>query len=160
MLRAEDSNIAGRALVGTAAAVVGVAACFGAASLTDGPLMVVVRGATATSVPFGAAVAVTAAAGGGAYLLARLAGRAPRSRRVFLTLTTAGLLASAVPPLLAATTVATAVWLVVMHAIAALALVPLIASGLPSLRTVDAAAKDHPTSDMEPGNFVATDGNL
>ena len=51
-------------------------------------------------------------------------------------LTTAGLLASAVPPLQAATTVSMAIWLLVMHAVAALALVPVVASGLPSARPV------------------------
>ena len=66
--------------------------------------------------------------------MARPAGRAPRPRRIFLLLTTAGLLASAVPPLQAATTVSTAIWLLIMHAVAALALMPVVASGLPSAR--------------------------
>ena len=108
-------------------AVVAVSACFFVASVTGAALTVAVRGNEPTPVPFGAAVFATAAAGVGAYVLARLAGRVPRPRRVFLLLTTAGLLASAVPPLQAATTVSTAIWLLIMHAVAALALVPVVA---------------------------------
>ena len=115
-------------------AVVAVSACFFVASVTGAALTVAVRGNEPTPVPFGAAVFATAAAGVGAYVLARLSGRAPRPRLVFLLLTTAGLLASAVPPLQAATTVSTAIWLLIMHAVAALALVPVVASGLPSAR--------------------------
>ena len=121
-------------LVGTAGALVGVSACFFVASMTGATLIVAARDTGATTVPFGAAVFATVAAGGGAYFLARLAGRAPRPRRIFLLLTTAGLLASTVPPLQAATSVSTLIWLLVMHAVAALALVPVVASGLPTAR--------------------------
>lgn len=95
--------------------------------------MVAVRD-TVNQVPFGAAVVATAAAGGGAYLLARLAGRTARPRKTFLMITTAGLLISAVPPLQAATTGSTVIWLLVMHAVAALALIPVLSSGLPRAR--------------------------
>ena len=131
---AERHGLGRRALLGTTVAVVAVSACFFVASVTGAALTVAVRGNEPIPVPFGAAVFATAAAGVGAYVLARLAGRAPRPRRIFLLLTTAGLLASAVPPLQAATTVSTAIWLLIMHAVAALALVPVVASGLPSAR--------------------------
>ena len=121
-------------LVGTAGAVVGVSACFFVASLKGVALIVAVRDTGAAPVPFGAAVFATAAAGGGAYVLARVAGRAPRPRRIFLYLSTVGLLASAVPPLQAATGLSTLIWLLVMHAVAALALMPVVASGLPTAR--------------------------
>ena len=140
MLSAEHLGGAGRrglgrpTLAGTALAVVGVGACFVVASLAGAALMVAVRGSGATSVPFGAAVSATVAAGGGAYVLARLAGRASRPRRMFLLWATAGLLASAVPPLQAATGVSTLIWLLVMHVVAALALVPVVASGLLTAR--------------------------
>ena len=117
--------------------MVAVSACFMVASLTGAALQVAARDTTATPVPFGAAVFATAAAGGIALVLARLAGRAHHPRRTFLLLTMAGLLASAIPPLQAATTVSTAIWLLIMHAVAALALVPVVASGLPSTRPVD-----------------------
>lgn len=119
---------------GTVGAVIGVSACFFTASLTGADLMVAVRDTGANLVPFGAAVVATVAAGGGAYVLARLALRAARPRRMFLLLTAAGLLATAVPPLQAATTLSTAIWLLVMHAVAAIALVPVVASALPARR--------------------------
>src|SRR3954454_299847 len=122
-----------RALVGTTAAVGLVIGCFLIASWTDAALTVTVRDAV-TPVPLGAAVFATAAAGGVAYLLARLAGRTARPRLTFLTVTIAGLLASVVPPLAAAIDTGTAVWLLVMHAVAAAALIPVIASGLPTAR--------------------------
>ena len=131
---AERHRLGRRTLLGTTVAVVAVSACFFVASVTGAALTVAVRGNEPTPVPFGAAVFATAAAGVGAYVLARLAGRVPRPRRIFLLLTAAGLLASAVPPLQAATTVSTAIWLLIMHAVAALALVPVVASGLPSAR--------------------------
>ena len=131
---ADPRDLSRRVLVGTASAVVGVSASYLVASLTGATLMVAVRDTGATPVPFGAAVIATVAAGGGAYVLARLARLAPRPRRVFLLLTAAGLLASAAPPLLAANTASTAIWFLIMHAVAALALVPVVASGLPSLR--------------------------
>ena len=48
--------------------------------------------------------------------------------------TIVGLLASAVPPLQASSDAATAIWLLVMHAAAALALIPAVASALPTAR--------------------------
>lgn len=120
-------------LVGTAAAVALVIGCFSLASSTGAALTVTVRNAV-NPVPLGAAVIATAAAGGGAYLLARLAGRTARPRLTFLVVTTAGLLVSAVPPLQAATNTSTAVWLLVMHAVVAVALIPVVASGLPTVR--------------------------
>ncbi len=48
-----------RALVGTAAAVIGISACFAIASMTGAALTVAVRDATATPVPVGAGVVAT-----------------------------------------------------------------------------------------------------
>jgi peptidoglycan/LPS O-acetylase OafA/YrhL len=148
-----------RVMVGTAGAVVGVSACFFVASLTGASLMVAVRDMSATSVPFGAAVVATATAGGGAYVLARLARRASRPRRIFLLLTMAGLLASALPPLQAATTVSTAIWLLIMHAVAALVLVPVVAGGLPSVRRVGEAEVAPPVR-IQVADSAVVDGNL
>ena len=154
----ECHRLGRRALLGTTVAVVAVSACFFVASVTGAALTVAVRGNEPTPVPFGAAVFATAAAGVGAYVLARLAGRAPRPRRIFLLLTTAGLLASAVPPLQAATTVSTAIWLLIMHAVAALALVPVVASGLPSARPAR-GPEAAPQANTQLAGTAPTDGN-
>ena len=155
---AKRHGLGRRALLGTTVAVVAVSACFFVASVTGAALTVAVRGNEPTPVPFGAAVFATAAAGVGAYVLARLAGRAPRPRRIFLLLTTAGLLASAVPPLQAATTVSTAIWLLIMHAVAALALVPVVASGLPSARPAR-GPEAAPQASTQLAGSAPSDGN-
>ena len=139
MLSTEDSvemphrRLGRTALAGTAVAIALVSGCFLLASSTGAVLTVGVRD-TVNPVPFGAAVFATAAAGGGAYLLGRWAGRIAHPRRTFLLVTIVGLLASAVPPLQASSDAATAIWLLVMHAAAALALIPAVASALPTAR--------------------------
>ena len=98
--------------------------------------MLVARGdAGAVAVPLGAAVLATAAAGAGAYLMALLSHRTSRPRRTYAVLTVAGLLLSAVPPVQAAVEVSVAAWLLVMHIVAALALIPPAMVTLPARRT-------------------------
>lgn len=87
-------------------------------------------------VPVGAVVLATAAGGLAAHVLARLASRTSRPRRTFMAASITGLALSAVPPVQAATTVSTAVWLLVLHVVVAAVLVPLLARALPPNRSV------------------------
>ncbi len=117
--------------IGTTAAVAAVASCYLVAVVTGAELTVALAGTPPTEVPFGAAVFATAIAGVAAYLIALLVRRTSRPRRTFLLITLTGLALSAVPPLQAAANGSTTTWLLVMHVVAALALIPALATALP-----------------------------
>jgi hypothetical protein len=110
--------------------VLGAVLCFGAAHATGHPLEVDGRG-TAQPVPLPAVVLATLVGAAAGWVLARLSTRTSRPRRTFLALAGAGLLITAVPPVQAATTAATAAWLLAMHAVVAAALIPVLATALP-----------------------------
>ena len=112
-----------------------MAVCYLWATATGTQLLVARGDAGPVEVPIGAAVFATAAAGAGAYLAALLSHRTSRPRRTFAVLTVSGLLLSAVPPLQAAVDVSTATWLLLMHVVAALALIPIAVVTLPARRT-------------------------
>ncbi|MEP6631809.1 MAG: DUF6069 family protein [Lapillicoccus sp.] len=119
----------GSLLTGVAAAV--TLAVFAGLRLCGEGLVVAARG-TEQPVPVGAVVVSTLLAGVAAYLLARLSLRTTRPRRTFVAVALAGLAVSAVAPAQAATTVSTAVWLMVLHVVVAAVLVPGLARALPA----------------------------
>jgi len=82
--------------------------------------------AAAQAVPVGAVAVSTLLAGLVAHLLARFAVRREHPRRFFLGITLSGLLLSALPPALSATTLATAAWLMVLHVLVAALLPPAV----------------------------------
>lgn len=83
-------------------------------------------------VPVGAVAVATVLGAIAAYLLARLSLRTARPRRTFVGLALLGLALSAFPPVLSATEVSTAGWLMVLHVVVAAVLVPALARALPS----------------------------
>jgi len=103
---------------------------FGLAARGAGDDLVVDRSGTLVGVSLGAVATATLAGGLAAAVLRSLSGRARHARPVYLGLTAVGLLVSVVPPLLVATTPATTVWLLGMHAVAAAVIVP---AGMPRL---------------------------
>ncbi len=102
----------------------------GLAARGAGDDLVVDRGGTLVGASLGAVATATLAGGLAAAVLRSLSGRAGHPRRIYLALTAVGLLVSFVPPLLVATTPATTVWLLGMHAVAAAVIMP---AGLPRL---------------------------
>lgn len=108
------------------AAVAAVAVWAGARAA--GTALLVRRGSTPVGVPVGAVVLAVVGGGLAAAGLAHLARRARDPRRTYAGLCAVGLALGCAPPLLAAATPATALWLLAMHAAAAAVLVP---AGLP-----------------------------
>jgi hypothetical protein len=108
--------------IAAAAAVVAVLLTYASARAVSGQLLVDgPRGPTA--VPVGAAVVATVAGALAAWAVARLSARTARPRSVFTVVIAAGLVASSVPPVTAATGATTA-WLLLMHLVAAVPLIP------------------------------------
>ncbi len=138
----------------TVAAVAAVAACFLIADTAVAELSVGLGDSAPVPVPLGAALFATAVAGVGAWLLALLARRTSRPRRTFLLATLVGLLVTAVPPLQAAVNVQTAIWLLALHAVAALVLIPSVAAAVPAVRT-----RDEPGTPPPPNGRSATRGH-
>ncbi len=122
-----------RVLIATVVAVVAVAACFLIADAAAAELSVRLGDAAPVPVPLGAALFATAVAGFGAWLLSLLARRTSRPRRTFLLATLVGLLVTAIPPLQAAVNAETAIWLLALHAVAALVLIPSVTTALPAV---------------------------
>ena len=119
------------AALGTVLAVVGVVAVHLLATALGDPLTVNPGGAP-QAVPLGAAVLFTVLGGAAGYGLALLARRAGRPRTVFLAVTLVALALFAVPPFGATESVSTALWLNVMHLVAAGGILPLLARALPA----------------------------
>lgn len=114
----------------TLAAVAAALACYGLADLAGDDLLVVGRGEGPVRVPAGAVVVAVVAGGAGAALLVAVARRTRRPRRTFLLLCATGFALSTVPPVLGAQDGATLAWLLAMHVVAALAIVPAVARRL------------------------------
>lgn len=121
------------AAIGTALAAVGVAAVHLIATALGDPLTVNPGGAP-QAVPLGAAVLFTVLGGVAGYVIALLARRAGRPRTVFLAVTLVALALYAIAPFGAAENTSTALWLNVMHLVAAAAILPLLARALPAAR--------------------------
>ncbi|MGY1700535.1 DUF6069 family protein [Geodermatophilus sp. SYSU D00766] len=134
MFSTEHTLVSGRrSLVLTVLATAAAVATFSALRLSGQELVVAARG-DPRPVPVGAVVLATVAGGVAAHVLARSAARTGRPRRTFLAAVVAGLALSGVPPVQAATTTSTAVWLLVLHAVVAAVLVPPLARALPPTR--------------------------
>ncbi|WP_433304100.1 DUF6069 family protein [Actinoplanes sp. CA-030573] len=111
--------------------MLGALLCYQIAHATGEQLEVGVRGAD-RPVPWQAVVLATLVGAVAGWGLARLSLGTGRPRRTFLLLTAAGLVISAAPPAQAATSSSTAVWLLVMHAAVAAAIIPALAATLPA----------------------------
>ncbi|HXV94140.1 MAG TPA: DUF6069 family protein [Pseudonocardia sp.] len=122
------------AAIGTGLALVGVAAVYLVAQAAGAPLTVATGGST-EEIPLLAALGFTLLGGAAGYGLALLARRFGRPRTVFLTVVVAALVLYGVPPFVAADSTSTAVWLNLMHLVAAAAIVPALARPLPATRT-------------------------
>ncbi len=121
------------AAIGTALAAVGVAAVHLLATALGDPLTVNPAGAP-QAVPLGAAVLFTVLGGAAGYGIALLVRRAGRPRAVFLAVTLVALALYAIAPFGAAENTSTALWLNLMHLVAAAAILPLLGRALPSAR--------------------------
>lgn len=120
------------AAIGTALAAVGVAVVHLLATALGDPLAVTPTG-TPQPVPLAFAVVLTVVGGVVGYVLALLARRAGRPRTVFLAVTLVALVLYAFAPFGAAPT-STALWLNLMHLVAAAGILPLLARALPATR--------------------------
>ncbi len=109
-------------------------ACFVIAHALGYDLPVRGQGDVVTTVPLVVAVFATVVAGGAALAIAALAGRTRHPRVVFLSIAGIGLILTSVPPLTGATDTATAAWLLAMHAIVAVCLIPITWRALPAQR--------------------------
>lgn len=121
------------AALGTVVAVIGVATVHLLATALGDPLTVDPGGAP-QAVPLGAAVLFTVLGGAAGYGLALLARLTARPRAVFLAVTLVALALFAVPPFGATESVGTALWLNVMHLVAAAGILPPLARALPAAR--------------------------
>lgn len=109
---------------------------FGVARWLNGPLWISGPNGV-TAVPVGAVILASLVGVVGTVVLVRVASRARRPRRVFLMLVGAGLLISSLPPIQAATSASTTLWLLLLHIAVAAPLIPAGLHHLPGAELVE-----------------------
>lgn len=131
-----NSSIAKTGAIGTGIAVILVVITLFIADAVSGPLLVETPGADAPEeVPIGGAVIFTILGGLVGIALAIGLLRAATPRRIFLIVCVVGLVLYGIMPFTAAEEVGTAIWLNVMHVVAAVPIVGMLARELPDVRT-------------------------
>ncbi len=144
----EQTKLARPAAIGTSVAIVAVLAVYALARSVDDPLAVSQGDAVAETIPVLGAIGATIIGGVIGAVLAAIARRTQQPQQTLLVAGGVGLLVSLAPPFQAAAQTSTALWLVAMHIVTAIAVLGAHHAALP--HRVQPPAQNKPAARTEP----------